>query len=106
MIDSNPTPPRQGSDTGTAEVSFEPASRNRNGLWHDLARWSLGHPKLCTTLAVLGFVAFCGWNTDGVYHVSVNGEIFMKGPRSSPAVMTITKPVTITAIGGAVTIGQ
>ena len=55
---------------------------------------------------MLGFVAFCGWNTDGVYYVSVNGEIFMKGPRSSPAVMTITKPVTITAIGGAVTIGQ
>jgi len=39
-----------------------PSIQPRPGLWHNLARWSLVHPKWITTLAVLGLVAFCGWN--------------------------------------------
>jgi hypothetical protein len=43
---------------------------------------------------------------DGVTHVSVGGTIFIKGPNSTPATITIDKPMTIQASGGPVTIGQ
>ena len=54
-----PTPPATGSD-GTG-VNSGPSGRPRPGLRHDLARWTLTHRKVVTTLAVLGIVAFCGW---------------------------------------------
>ena len=52
-----PTPPATGGD-GTGVNS---------GLRHALVRWSLAHRKLVTTLAVLGFVAFCGWQAWAAY---------------------------------------
>jgi hypothetical protein len=43
---------------------------------------------------------------NGVTHVSLGGSIFIKGPNSSPATITIEKPMTIQASGGPVTIGN
>lgn len=43
---------------------------------------------------------------DGVARVPAGGDIFLKGPRSSPATITITKPMKIIAVGGNVTIGH
>jgi hypothetical protein len=43
---------------------------------------------------------------DGVYHVSVGGDIFMKGPQSSSATIKIMKPMKLNASGGSVTIGH
>jgi hypothetical protein len=43
---------------------------------------------------------------NGVTHVSLGGSIFIKGPNSSPATITIEKPMTIQASSGPVTIGN
>ena len=61
MNDSRPIPPPRATEDARPGVSSGPSNRPRPGRWHDLARWFLGHSKLVTTLAVLGFVAFCGW---------------------------------------------
>jgi hypothetical protein len=61
MNDSRSTPPRQHPGAVT-DILSGPAPQIPNGLWHDLARWSLRHPKLCTTLAMLGLLAFGAWN--------------------------------------------
>jgi subtilase family serine protease len=42
----------------------------------------------------------------GVTNVPTSGEILIKGPGSSTETMTISKPMTIGAVGGAGTIGQ
>lgn len=42
----------------------------------------------------------------GVANVPTNGEIIIKGPGSSTETPTISKPMTITAVGGAGTVGN
>jgi subtilase family serine protease len=74
---------------------------------------------LCFTMGGLVYVQFglasAGngtWATPyntmalGVTNVPTNGEILIKGPGSSTETMTISKPMTISAVGGAGTIGH
>jgi hypothetical protein len=42
----------------------------------------------------------------GVANVPTNGEILIKGAGSSTETMTISKPMTIGAVGGAATVGH
>ncbi len=74
---------------------------------------------LCFTMGGLVYVQFGlsssgdgSWATPyntmalGVANVPTNGEIIIKGPGTSSETLTISKPMTITAVGGAGTIGN
>ena len=42
----------------------------------------------------------------GIANVAINGTVAIKGPHSTPVTTTISKPLTLNASGGPVTIGQ
>jgi hypothetical protein len=69
MSDPRPTAPlADGSDGDGVNVSS--SNPLRPGFPHPIARWALDHPKWITALAVLGFLAFCGWQAWAAFQPS------------------------------------